>query len=43
MNGTEFMYFLAGIIWGVMVVTPILTVIKTIWKNAKEAQNGNTR
>lgn len=43
MTGTEFVYFLAGIVWGVMVVAPIITVIKTIWKNAKEAQNGNNR
>jgi hypothetical protein len=41
MTFNELLYFLSGIFWGGWIVRPIIDVVKTIWKNAKEAQNGN--
>ena len=43
MTLNEFLCFIAGIVWGIMVVHPIFDVVATIWINAKERQNGNNR
>jgi TRAP-type C4-dicarboxylate transport system permease small subunit len=37
----EFSMFVAGVIWGIFIIEPIWRIARTIYKNAKEAQNGN--
>lgn len=41
MTFNEWVYFIAGIYLGGWLVRPLVDIVKTIWKNAKEAQNGN--
>lgn len=43
MTFNEFVYFICGIVWGVWIIHPIIDIGKKIWKNAKEAHNGNNR
>jgi hypothetical protein len=43
MTFNEFLYFLCGIVWGGWIVRPIVDIVKKIYQNAKEAQNGNSR
>jgi len=43
MTFNEWLYFICGIIWGIFIINPVLEVGKKIWKNAKEAQDGNNR
>ena len=43
MTLNEFSYLICGIICGGWIIRPIVDIVKTIWKNAKEAQNGNNR
>jgi hypothetical protein len=39
----EFSMFVAGVIWGIFIIKPIWDLGSKIYKNAKEAQNGNNR
>ena len=43
MTLNEFSYLICGIIWGGWIIRPIVDLIQKIYKNAKEAQNGNNR
>lgn len=43
MTINEFIYLIVGIIWGVMIFAPLIDIGKKIYKNAKEASNGNNR
>ena len=39
----EFSMFVAGVIWGIFIIKPVWEIGTKIYKNAKEAQNGNNR
>jgi hypothetical protein len=41
MTLNEFSMFVAGVIWGIFIIKPIWDIGTKIYKNAKEAQNGN--
>ena len=43
MTLNEFSYLICGIIWGGWIIRPIVDLGVKIYKNAKEAQNGNNR
>ena len=43
MTLNEFSMFVAGVIWGIFIIKPIWDLGAKIYKNAKEAQNGNNR
>ena len=43
MTFNEWAYFICGIIWGGWIIRPIVDLGVKIYKNAKEAQNGNNR
>ena len=43
MTLNEFSMFVAGVIWGIFIIKPIWDIGTKIYKNAKEAQNGNNR
>ena len=41
MTLNDWIYFISGIIWGGWMVRPLVDIVKKIYQNAKEAQNGN--
>ena len=41
MTFNDWVYFISGIIWGGWMVRPLVDIVKKIYQNAKEAQNGN--
>jgi hypothetical protein len=45
MTFNDWIYFISGIIWGGWMVRPlvdtVVDIVKKIYQNAKEAQNGN--
>ena len=43
MTFNEWAYFICGIIWGGWIIRPIVDLGVKIYKNAKEAQDGNNR
>lgn len=43
MTFNEFLMFAAGVFWGIFIIKPLYDVVAAIYKNAKEAQNGNNR
>lgn len=43
MSLNEFAMFAAGVFWGIFIIKPLYDVASKIYKNAKEAQNGNNR
>ena len=43
MTFNEWAYFICGIVWGGWIIRPIVDLGVKIYKNAKEAQDGNNR
>lgn len=43
MTLNEFSMFVAGVIWGIFIIKPVWDIGTKIYKNAKEAQDGNNR
>ena len=43
MTFNEFSMFVAGLIWGIFIIKPVWDIGTKIYKNAKEAQDGNNR
>jgi hypothetical protein len=43
MTLNEFSMFVTGVFWGIFIIEPVYRIGKKIYKNAKEAQNGNNR
>ena len=43
MTLNEFSMFVAGVIWGIFIIKPLYDLGAKIYKNAKEASNGNNR
>ena len=43
MTLNEFSMFVAGVIWGIFIIKPLWDIGTKIYKNAKEAQDGNNR
>lgn len=43
MTLNEFSMFIAGVIWGIFIIKPVWDIGTKIYKNAKEAQDGNNR
>ena len=43
MTLNEFSMFVTGVFCGIFIIEPIWRIAKVIYKNAKEAQNGNNR
>jgi len=41
MTLNEFAMFVSGVIWGIFIIKPLYDIAAKIYKNAKEAQNGN--
>jgi hypothetical protein len=43
MTLNEFSMFVTGVFCGIFIIEPIWRIAKVIYKNAKEAQDGNNR
>ena len=43
MTLNEFSMFVTGVIWGIFIIKPLWDIVAKIYKNAKEASNGNNR
>lgn len=43
MTLNEFSYLICGIIWGIFIIKPLWDIGSKIYKNAKEATDGNNR
>jgi hypothetical protein len=43
MSLNEFAMFVTGVIWGIFIIKPVWDLGAKIYKNAKEATNGNNR
>ena len=43
MTLNEFSMFITGVIWGIFIIKPLWDIGAKIYKNAKEATDGNNR
>ena len=43
MSLNEFSMFVTGVFWGIFIIKPLYDIGAKIYKNTKEAQNGNNR